>query len=249
MRNWILTAIFLIPAPLTAFEVQSGFEYWDLNFFSPSRSYRSSISKSYGRIGLTGEYQRTERFNFEDNTFTGSVSRKQRGWGWEAQASLTPSANVMFRHGETVTFYLPAWLKGFETYAGANFRRYNESRITGGFSGLRRYLPYSFDANLRGARNRTQLVNSPVPLQWSNAWAAEAGWAPKYFFRFYAWRAGWKEFFESGRASSGAFKSFENGAGIAWTPPRFSVRFMHAMEKRSTDSSIHKTSLSLGRVF
>ncbi|MBI4369850.1 MAG: hypothetical protein HY547_06450 [Elusimicrobia bacterium] len=224
---------------------QTSFEYWNLSYFSPSSIYRAGASKRWDAGTLSIEWSRTGRFGYQDNTFAAGWSMKNNDWGWSLQGSATPLADVMYRHNETATLYLPPWLPRVETYAGLSYRRYNESRIGDGFAGALYYLPRGFEVLARGGRSRTALVDSLTPAQWSNSWSLEAGYSPADGARVYAWRAGWKEFVESGLESSGEFKSAENGLGLSCRKHPLALRFSLAYEKRSTASSIHKTSIGL----
>lgn len=243
----ILICVFLQWAALSAqavpFNLESGYEYWDLSFFAPSRNYRLAVNRAPGGAGPAFEYARTDRFNRLDNTFSAGWIQPMKGWGWQAQAALTPKAAIMYRHMESAAIYLPSPLKGAEPFVTGFHRLYTEARNLSGSFGWRQDLGKGFDLTGQAGKTKTHLLKGNKTKHSTGTSALEAGCRYKTA-RVFVWKAHWKEFFDSGGPTTGAFSSTEIGGGVM-AGEKTRLRLSYAQEERTSKTLIHKTALSV----
>ncbi|MBI4669729.1 MAG: hypothetical protein HY747_11225 [Elusimicrobia bacterium] len=246
-----LAAFWCLAPGAWAVESEIGFDYWNLSFYSPSRSYRLRMENQEETGSSYAEYIRTDRFGYIDNTFHAGYTGRYGALGWDLKGGNTPKAEVMYRQMAELILYLPSPGYRLEPFLRGNYRRYTPARVQTQELGLRGSPMAGWDATVRWGTINTRLLGGNSVEKKAGSTSYQLGYQIQEFVRLFVFQGAWMEFFDSGNpANPGEFSIKERGAGFWWSLDK-GVRLTasYSIERRSNDTFVKKYSTAFQQVY
>lgn len=251
MRWVVFLSLILAAVPSYAVDSEFGYEFWDMSFFTPSRTWRLGMREQIDVTMNSFEYLRTSRFGMVDNTFDVGYAGREAKWSWDFHLGYTPKAGVMYEKMAQLTLFLPQPGLPIEPSVRGDFKRYGGAKLTTTEAGLRWLPAAGWEASGRWGRIQTDLLIPPNTKHSSPFLNYQLGyqWSPA--MRLFVFQGSGKEFFDPGNpANPLEYNRDERGGGFHWGIDS-GIRLMgtYALEKRSNGDSIRKYVLTLQQTY